>query len=206
MLRVATCYNATSAILRAGGSRSVFSFRSRKYKCPDGTIRIVRRNPDKAFPLAIKSASASLKGQLTVIQSASAGIGGDYKTNVDSLLIALDEKNNSLMIKYRAAYEVYATNPCGKSDYLADEVRSISDAHSRLVDSGLKIQLFVELIKTQPTNSGLITQVFQELVSGMGPGHPELNSQAAVVAVKAASVDVGTWISRPALGDQGPAQ
>jgi hypothetical protein len=182
------------------------SMRSKEYRCPDGSIRIVRRNPDKAFPLAIKTAAASLKGQVNVIQSASVGIGGDYRTSVDCLLVALDDKNSSLMMKYRAAYEVYASDPCGKSDYLADEVRSISVTHSKLVDWALKIQGFVELIKTQPKDSPVISQIFQELVSAIGSGQPELSRQAAVVAIKSASADAGAWIANPVDGTQGDQQ
>ena len=51
---------------------------------------------------------------------------------VQGLLVSLDEPNNDLILKFRAAYIVYQTDPIANNDYFVREIARIRENLDRL--------------------------------------------------------------------------
>jgi hypothetical protein len=167
-----------------------------RVKCPDGTTRNVYKEMDDALPLGLRGSiakyAASGKDGLGAI---SANISGEHTSKVENLLVAIDSKNNSLIMKFRAAYLVYTTDPCGQSEYLANQVKQLIEMHDRLTEVEVGTQSLVAIIKSQPKATDLILTQFRQLVVKLGPTLPELNEEAARLAIEGARNDAQRWIN-----------
>jgi hypothetical protein len=177
-----------------------------KVKCPDGSTRTVHKRIDDAFPLDIRGAqskfSAKAKDGLGAL---SAEVSADHRSTVENLLVAIDSKNNTLMVKFRAAYLVYITNPCVKDEFLAIRISQLIEMHDRLTEVELGTQSLIELVKYQPSNTDAIFSLFGQLVSKLGTtDSPGLNGQAAAQAIESAREDARKWIKSAEGSAEGP--
>jgi hypothetical protein len=182
---------------------------SRTYvvRCPDGSARVVHRKIDDAFPLDLQSSRTKFSaGVRDGLGLASARVGGEHQSKIDSLLVAIDSKNNTLMIKFRAAYIVYMTNPCSESDRFANHVRQLSEMHDRLTEVELGVRSLIDLVKSKPSDPESIYSLFRELVSKLGSASPELSDQATKLAIADATDEARTWIKDRTDSDLGNQQ
>ena len=164
-------------------------------RCPDGTTRTVYRKIDDAFPLYVQGSDTKVSaGVKDGVGAISGNVNAEHQSKVENLLVAIDSKNNSLMVKFRAAYLVYMTNPCGQSEYFANQVKHLSEIHDRLTEVELGAQSLIALIRSKPTATDAIYSLFRELVTKLGPATPELNGQAAQLAIEDARREARTWI------------
>lgn len=169
--------------------------RTYRVKCPDGSTRTVHRNIDEAFPLDVRSSQTRLAAGIAGVSGVASGnISSEHQDKVESLLVAIDSKNNTLMVKFRAAYLVFMTNPCRQSEYLADQIRQLIEMHDRLTEVELGTQSLIALIASKPTDTHSILTLFRELVNKLQPAAPKLNSEAAKFAIGDAIADARKWI------------
>jgi hypothetical protein len=165
-----------------------------KVKCCDGSVKIVYRNIDDALPFAVYSPSASIKASVDSTPAASRQISGDYQRKVDGLLVGLDSKNNALMQKFRAAYVVYQTDPCGNGKKFAKEVARLTEQHDRLSILEIGVNGLVELARSNPDQTAGFMPMFRELARELAPYSLELRKQIANIEVKEARSDAARWI------------
>jgi hypothetical protein len=142
-------------------------------KCPDGSTRAVMYNIDDAFPLHISTessrkeggASASLEGPQLTAQAKT-----EYETKVQSLIFALDEKNQSLMMSFRSVYMVFVSNPCANSDYLKREVEKLLDEQRSITRLRTRIRGLIDLVNSSPKDTQIILDTFKEISGDLGDG------------------------------------
>jgi hypothetical protein len=167
-----------------------------RVKCPDGTTRIVYKNIDDALPLGLRSTKNKYAaGAKDGLGAMSANINGEHSSKIENLLVAIDSKNNSLIMKFRAAYVAYTTNPCGQSDNFASQVKQLNEMHDRLTEVEVGTQSLIAIIKMQPKSTDLIIEQFKALVIKLDPALPELNEEAAKLAIESARREARSWIN-----------
>jgi hypothetical protein len=93
-------------------------------KCPDGTLKTYYKKVDDAFPLAIKDYNAKFNADIDAQKQATAKIGGEYSTKIQSLLFSISEQNESLMLMARNAYIYFQSDPCTGSPFLEKELKN----------------------------------------------------------------------------------
>jgi hypothetical protein len=181
--------------------------RTYQVKCPDGTTRTVYRKIEDAFPLDLRASQTAFSAKAgDALGAMSANIEGEHRDKVEHLLVAIDSKNNTLMVKFRAAYTVFETNPCANDQYLADQVKQLIEMHDRLTEVELGTQSLIALINTKPTETEAILHLFREIVTKLRPASPALNSEAASVAIGEARRDAAKWINPSTAPDDGEAE
>jgi hypothetical protein len=134
-----------------------------RVKCPDGSMKLVYRNVDDAFPLVFRGLETEFytaKGRLDAL---SASIDDKHRSMIESLLGAADEANNALMAKFRAAYLVYTTDPCSQSEYLATQLNQISEEYNRLTRVEHRVLSLISLVASKPTDTDSISSLSSEL-------------------------------------------
>jgi hypothetical protein len=169
--------------------------KTRRYPCPDGTVREVYKNIDHAFPLYIAISENIAKGKVggvdmggtTTIGTVEAS--SEHKSKVEGVLYSINEQNQSLMIALRTAYTIYSSSPCTKSDFLERTVEKLLDEQARLSKVVTQCAFFIELVKNHPESSAQILSIYQGLVqqltSDMIPGTvSELISDAAAKEIE----------------------
>ena len=167
-----------------------------RVKCPDGTTRNVFKEMDDALPLGLRgSMGRYAAGAQDGVGAISANISGEHTSKVENLLVALDSKNNSLIMKFRAVYLVYTTDPCGQSQYLANQIKQLNEMHDRLTEVEIGTRSLVAIIGSQPNATDMILAQFKQLVVKLGPTSPELNEQTATLAIEGARNDARKWIN-----------
>ena len=155
----------------------------------------MHRKIDDAFPLNLRSSQSKFAARgsdgLGVL---SASVSGEHASRVETLLVAIDSKNNTLMAKFRAAYLVYTTNPCCRDEYFANQVKQLCEMHDRLTEVEIGTQSLIAVIKSTPTDNTSILALFRELVNKVGLASPALNSEGAKLAIDEATDDAKKWI------------
>ena len=122
-------------------------------KCPGDSDKRVYKNPNDAYPLAIKAYEANISAKTSSVLTNSARISGKFRKKVAALLVDLGQNDGTLIIDYRAAYVVFQSDPCKYSDYLVWKTNLISAEHQRLKRLNLKIRAFMELANDRNTSS-----------------------------------------------------
>jgi hypothetical protein len=132
-----------------------------KHRCPDGTIRIIHRNVDTAFPLFIETANNKTNINLDGIKGFKGKIKNDYKTKIEGVLYELNEMNSSLMMKFRSAYILFQSNPCSSYEIFTSEIMKINSEHQNLMVLRTKIKGLIDLagnnsIEEKSLSSGIL--------------------------------------------------
>jgi hypothetical protein len=173
-------------------------------KCPDGTIRIVHKRIDDAFPLYVHGTQTKVSARASDgLGAMSAGVDAQHQSQVQALLVAIDSKNNALMEKFRGAYSVYETNPCAQAEYFAEQVKSLIAMHDRLTEVEIGSQALIQLIRAHPTNETEIYSLFSKLLDNLGTAPPKLAQEAAKAAIAEARKQAKEWIDsadEPSVG------
>jgi hypothetical protein len=127
-----------------------FFSRKEKHVCPDGTVRYTHRNADAAFPLYIANTDKKSSGELKGLKGISTKISKEDKTKIQETLYALDDFNNTLMLKFRSAYVLFETNPCAGYQTFSDEILKINSDHQKMLVLKTKISLYVGMSGNLP--------------------------------------------------------
>lgn len=118
----------------------------RKVKCQDGTSRHVYKDPDMAFPLALRDISSTIKAQVDAAPTITANLSASNEQRYTTLLVGIDESNNTLQANYRAAYMVFAANPCQGYDKFAAAVERLEKTHGDRSKLLVRAQLIQNMI------------------------------------------------------------
>jgi hypothetical protein len=138
-------------------------------KCPDGSRRIVHKDIDNAFPLAIPGWQSNVRAKVQADAKLGAELDANYATKIDGLLVALDERNNSLMLDFRAAYVVFQADPCNNNGHLLRSIDRITERRNQIAAKTLQIGALVTLAKEQPANRRAFIEIFSDIVRGLVP-------------------------------------
>jgi len=156
-------------------------FSTYKIKCPDGSVRIVNRNINDAFPLYIQGAQGKAKIGLNAVDEIRAEVNADFATKVQGLLFSLDDINQGIMMHFRAAYMALQSDPCGKSDYFQRQIEIIILEQNKLTSLKLKITGLINLAKSQQKNGKEILDIYASIVDELGSNIS--NTDAVVIAI-----------------------
>lgn len=133
--------------------------KTKVYDCPDGSQRIVFKNPDDAFPLIARDYSNEVDSTLSAISGLqgklSAGFAGNFKKYIKGFFAELDTANSTTQLALRAIYVTYCSNPCKMDDYLARETQKILEREDTLRKIQLEIQR-VDSLRAQGANQNEI--------------------------------------------------
>ena len=102
-----------------------------RHKCPDGTIKTVYKNVDRAFPLYIPGWQGNVAADVKAQEIGTGELKAEYASKIQGLLFGLDELNQSQMMHFRGAYVAYSADPCGNSDLLKRQVETILREQTR---------------------------------------------------------------------------
>jgi hypothetical protein len=142
--------------------------RTYRHKCPDGSVRLVYRNIDDAFPLFLPGFQTSFAASVRATELKSADLKGDYATKIDGLLYSLDELNQSLMMTFRGAYVAFTVDPCNNLNLLNRQVELILAEQRRMQLLRLQIRALIELASSHPDDRAQIMEVFHSIVQQLG--------------------------------------
>jgi hypothetical protein len=167
--------------------------RTYKVRCPDGSEKVVYKNIDDAFPLFLPGFKASLDGGTKIPATANAEIRAVYESKIQGLLFGLEELNQDLMMKFRSAYVVYQSDPCGGHHFLQRQIELILHEQSRFKRVRLQIDGLIALVKSSKS-VGDCMPIFQDIVQQVGGGTVR---EAIVMEIKDATSVAKKWIGKP---------
>jgi hypothetical protein len=170
-----------------------WSLRRKTYKhpCPDGSLKIVYRSIDDAFPLALKHVGTRLALDLAKLSEIGGQVGAEYRESIAGLLYSLDDLNQSLMMNFRAVYAAYQSDPCANAEFLARQVGKIVEETQRHTEIQVRISGLIGLAQTDGGKRDEMLALFRELVLEVGGSTVGL---AAASEVEQAKEDARRWI------------
>lgn len=137
-------------------------------RCPDGKSREVYRDLDHACPLFIPGWKADVSADLQGVGELTAEAKAMFQTQIQGLLFALTEQNQSLMISFRTVYLAYSANPCANDDFFQRQIESLLEEQRGNSALKLKIAALLQLASTSPTDMAQITTIFGEIAATAG--------------------------------------
>ena len=161
-----------------------------KHRCKDGSVKIVHRNVDDAFPFYLPSWKAKLDGNAKIPVQGQGGIKAEYETKIGGLLFGLDELNQGLMMNFRGAYVAFQTDPSAGHEFLLREVAKVLQEQQRVLRIRLQIDGLISLAKTCK-NKGEFFQLYQVIVNQVGGSTV---ADAAAVEIKDSAQQAKKWI------------
>jgi hypothetical protein len=167
-----------------------------KHRCPDGSTKIVHRNVDDAFPLALKDLEVRFAAELNAMAAGIAGgVKTDVKKSISGWLFQLNEQNQSLMASFRAIYTGYQSDPClhGKA-YMRAVERTVEEVNLQ-TRTQAQIKGLVALAQSEGVNHDEVMRQFSQ-ICGVGDV-----PAAASKAINAAVDDAQTWLQEGRQGD-----
>lgn len=179
-----------------------FSLRRKteKRQCPDGSVKVVYRSIDDAFPLALKDFKAKVDVDLAALSDVPAGsVGTQYEKSIAGLLYTLGDRNQSLMMTFRAVYETYRSDPCTYDDFLRRQVELIISETNRHTEIQLSLSALIGLAQAQTIEPDGALALLHDLIRQVGgPGV----AAAAAEHVQEAKLDARQWLDdRDTEGD-----
>ena len=140
-----------------------FLSKHRRVLCPDGTTKYIHKDVNSAIPTYVTKYDAKLFSRIGSEIQDDLTIGGEYKTRIHDLLSNRNEQYASLIHEFRVLYGVFSADPCSYSDYFLDGIKRILAIHHVLRVQSSNIQAYIDLVRTQPDDTALLTQRFSEL-------------------------------------------
>ena len=167
-------------------------------KCKDGSVKILYKKVEDAFPLHIQDKETSYSSKLSIPESVEANIEGTHLSNLKALIFHIDDLNGDIMLKFRGAYVNYKSDPCNGQARYDDQTTGIIENHQRLRTGQVQIQALLAMINA----SGSVTQEcidkFLEIVDKMGNDIPPLIAADAA----AARIEQSREIAKDITGDK----
>jgi hypothetical protein len=171
----------------------IFSFFSKtwKHKCPDGTVRIIHKNIDAAFPLALRDKQNKFGAELEAQKQASLNLNSEYASKIQGLLYNINEQNHSLMMTLRSAYIAFQTHPCGGDGFFQRQVERVNHEQYRLMELKAQITGLIAIAKTYPNNPEKVLPIYFEIVGKIGG---KGIAEAAVAEIEENRKNAKKWI------------
>lgn len=161
-------------------------FRTRKIRCPDGTVRIVHKDIDDLFPLSISDHAVKADGGLKIPESLEANIGAELAKAIKGVLFSIDGNNNSLILDQRAAYTGYAASPCEKADWYQRQIQDLSTRRHRLQEQERLLGALLSLADSPMADKTELLGILSQLVDKLPP------DQAVLITVNEMDVSEQT--------------
>ena len=139
-----------------------------KHPCPDGTVRIVHRCVDDAFPLFIPGWEGKMNGNLEDLKGSPVNLAAEYTTKIKGLLFSLDDLNQSLMMAFRSSYIAFQTDPCSSDGFFKRQVGKIIDEQHRLTKLRVQIRGLISLAEMNNNNPEKVWPIYQQIVDQIG--------------------------------------
>jgi hypothetical protein len=168
---------------------------TRTVDCPDGSVKEVFRNPDRAFPLIAKDWSARFKAAVKALEGVQGSLGVELKSQVAGVFFLLTKTNGTMQMKLHAIYVVYMGDPCKWDDWMKGEVQKVIDTESDL----RKIELAIERLRSSPptslqTSGDQVRRIVEELTESVSGSEFQ---EEIVEAFEAADKDAKSWSENP---------
>lgn len=168
-----------------------FFSKTYEHKCPDGTIRIIHKNFDHAFPLSVKDKKGSFDSGLTSKNLGNAKLKADYENKIKGLLFSINEQNQSLMINFRFAYAAFQADPCGNNTFITRQSELFSLGQQRLMELKAQITGLITLAESFPNNPEKVLPMYHDIIGKIG-NHSGL--EATVKAIEDNRELANKWI------------
>lgn len=162
-----------------------------RVKCPDGSIKIIYKKVDEAFPLFIPGWKGDITADIKAFEQVPASVKAAYESKIQGLLFSLDDRNQSLMITFRTVYLLYMSDPCSNGPLFARQIEKIVEEQRQLALLKIRIGAFIELVKAQPKAGEAILLAFNDIVQELGGGQI---GDAAAIEIEGARRAVRGWI------------
>ncbi len=162
------------------------------HKCPDGTIRIIYKNIDHAFPLSIKDQKGTIDGELSLEQVKTGKLKAEYESKITGLLFNINEQNQSLMINFRFAYAAFQADPCGNNGFITRQSEHFSFGQQRLMELKTQISGLITLAESYPNNPEKVLPIYYDIVGKIGNNS---GVAATVVAIAENRELANKWIN-----------
>ena len=167
--------------------------KTRKIKCPDGSERIIFKNPDDAFPLYIKDWSARFKATVKALTEVQGSLSSEFKRQIGGFFFELDSSNLSMQSKFSAAYKTYlASDPCKADGWLRKRIREIMEEESTLRRLEFEIKK-MESLGNQGLNEQAIEQAMAEALNRLSKSEIEEETSNAFKEVEK---NISGWRTR----------
>jgi hypothetical protein len=150
----------------------------------------VHRNLDAAFPLALKGAKVRAGAGAEVLDSAVTELSAEYRARVEGILFGLSERNESLMMSFRAIYVAYQADPCTNGATLNRQVERIVSEVQELARLQASARALAQFTSGPTADQARAAEMFHELLKQLGLRAP---ASAAGTEVEAAHEDVRAW-------------
>ncbi len=138
--------------------------KSFRITCPDGTVRILFKHPDDAFPFFAKEWNAKLQALIKALKKVEIKLGAEFKSTLENYYVELDEANRSVQLHFKALYVAYYCDPCNKSDWFCDQVEMVIKNEQKFRSVEMEIRKLKALINISKTDKELKKQ-FASLIS-----------------------------------------
>jgi hypothetical protein len=139
-----------------------------KHKCKDGSVKVVYRDVNDAFPLFIEDFKGSVDGNLEAIKGAPVKVRADYETKIKGLTFELDELNKSLMMSFRTVYLVFQSDPCNDDGFFKRQTERLLLEHSRNTTFREQIRYLINIAEMNPDHPERVLPVYKQILNQMG--------------------------------------
>lgn len=162
--------------------------KTEKIKCPDGTIRIVYKDLDDAFPLVAKDWVRTRGVTVRILEELKGSLSSHSQNLISGFLFDLDDANKSMQLEFRKVYATYQGEPCNSHEWLKQEVEEIIREERKL----RRIQLIFCGIKSL-IDHGADPQLLNELITEV---LAEFRKPEAEKEISNAFLEAGRDVSR----------
>lgn len=132
-------------------------------------MKIVHRNLDDAFPLFVPGMSAKIGADAGgVLGTNGTKLDAEYTSRIQGLLFALSERNESLVISFRAVFARYQTDPCANQATFDRQVERIVEGVQRLAELQVKVRGLALLAQSPTADQHELAATFKGLVAQLG--------------------------------------
>lgn len=145
----------------------MWSLRQMKIKCSDGSIRLVFRNPDKAFPFYAKEFKSNVDSALKVAKVLELKLKGQQQSIISGLFAQIDESNKNVQIALNAVYISFTTSPCTKDKWLSEQISLILERENKLRNLFCGLE-FIKQLVLKNSEPALIDKAINRLVLANG--------------------------------------
>lgn len=157
----------------------MFSFFSKKQKirCPDGTTYYIYKNINDIFPLSVSETSAKFDAQGAAGEGMNGKLAGEVISQIRGMMFHIDESNSALIMEQRAAYSVFAGNPCAKHAWYDQQIEDISFRRSNLMQQKLFLSSIIALANSPNAQKTDLANLLGKIADRLSP------EAAAIVTV-----------------------
>lgn len=110
------------------------------------------------------------------------------------MLFALNERNQSLVLQFRALYSVYQADPCSYGRYYAEGVATLVSNQERLNELAIRVRGLIDLLSANPGRPQVIVKEYLAVVGQLGGVPPELQREASNLAISDSRRTANAWI------------